>query len=215
MALKLREDKLSLIFKEIFLYYIKKIDCSVVNYRFNYTENISLDNFCKEILNNRKQYININWIFDFFNYQFTYWDFIKREKEKSGESLKIMLHWIIGSKALNRYLNRTNKDTYFYHSVFFPKYNIKKEDIINFLIDKGLIEDLQEIQILNNIEEEYKKINFGKIEGFYNCINYTTLFKFNSPICSKCIYKNNCKVLLKKTYPDLYQKRLSIKIKNG
>ena len=69
-----------------------------------------------------KEYISVDWLFDYFNYQFTYWSFYKTQKEKLGEQdVKICANWVLGKKALTRFLSKTQRDSYFYHSVFFSK----------------------------------------------------------------------------------------------
>lgn len=228
MTFSIDITKLAPILKGCFLFYSYKIGNFILDirgektYKFDYTENTSLYNFANSLKEKNPQYLNIEWLFDYFNAQFTYWSFIKEQKEKNGTFYQIKLHWVLGKKALNRYLTRTQKDIYFYHSKFYPTYDIKKEDLIEFLRVKGFIKEEEDVIIeedkiikinpLQDKEEKIKNRYFNKIEGFYLCINYTTLFKYNSSFCKECNYKNKCKKLLKKTYPKIYQKRLANKI---
>lgn len=228
MTLALNEDKFPLILKECFLFYSFKIDNCIYTqlgektYKFNYTENTSLYNFASFLKKTHIEYLNIDWLFEYFNYQFTYWDFIKNQKIKENPNYLINLHWIVGQKALKRYLSKTKKDTYFYNSVFFPKYEIRKQDLINYLnLKKFIIEKedtiLEEDKIvvinpLNEKEEFLKKKRYNTDEGFFICLNFTTLFKFNSNLCLGCIFKQKCKSVLKQKYPNLYQKRFINKI---
>ena len=228
--IKINQDKISYILKECFCFYSFKIgnvlfssDNKAYINKFNYTENTSLYNFSNFLKEKNNQYLTIDWLFDYFNFQFTYWSFIKESKNKNGDyNFLIMLHWVLGKKALKRYLNKTSKDTYFYHSNFYPKYNINKNDLIELLENKQYLvvekEDIIEedkiilINPLNYKEEENKKRKYNTIEGFFICQQYTTLFKFNSNLCKNCKFKINCKKILKNNYPILYQKRFANKI---
>lgn len=227
--LTLDADKLPKILKECFLLYSFNIgNCfyeknGEKRYRFNYTENTSLTNFSKLLIQKSPQYLNLNWIFDYFNYQFTYWDFIFQQKKDKGEDYLIQLHWILGQKALKRFLSRTDKDTYFYHSSFYPKYKINREDLFklfekyNFFVeteDKEGIEKKEQKLFLNDVEENIKKRKYNTLEGFYLCQEFSTLFKYNSPLCKKCNYKDICKKELKKNFPDLFSKRFAYNLKN-
>lgn len=226
MVVLLDINKIPSILKECFLLYSFKIHNYIISidgkikYNFNYTENSALYNFSKFLKDNKKYYLTIDWLFDYFNYQFSYWNFIKESKEKNGGFYAIQLHWVLGKKALKRFDEKTQKDIYFYHSSFFPKFKIKKEDLIKKLQEKELLEIEEEkeddkIIVFNNLnkrEEEIKQKRYNTIEGFQVCLNFTTLFKFNSPSCKNCFYKENCKKVLKKNYPKIFQKRVAQKL---
>lgn len=229
MTLILDTEKFHLILKECFLFYSFKIGNCTYNtlgekiYKLNYTESTSLYNFTKFLKDKHQEYLNIDWLFDYFNYQFTYWDFIRTSKLKDSKEYLINLHWVIGQKALKRYLTRTKKDTYYYNSVFYPKYIIKKQELIDFLNIKNFIEEKEDetvleedrviiINPLNKEEEALKLQKYNTNEGFFLCLSFTTLFKFNSDTCINCIFKNKCKSVLKQKYPVLYQKRFANKI---
>ena len=67
-------------------------------------------------------------------------EFYKRKvKKKNGGLYLITTSLGIGKKAFKRFNEKTQKDTYFYHSNFFPKFQIKKrkEDLIERLQQKG------------------------------------------------------------------------------
>lgn len=217
------------IIKELFKYYCYKTKCNLnivfeekndkYFYTFNYTENTSVYNFTKIIQKDYPQYFNVDWLFDYFNFQFTKWTGVLELKQQSKELLELKLHWIFGKKALTSFLNKTKQQMYFYHSKFFPIYQIKKEDIVSFLVKKNLIKESANTSIeddtiitfnpLNIEEENLKKLKYNKIEGFYICLEYTTLFKYSSNFCKECTFKLNCKKFLRKTYPKLHQKRLA------
>jgi len=221
MYRRINEEKLHLVLKECFLFYSKRITESSNNKRtfpLNYTETTSIYNFSKYLKDKHKEYISLDWIFDYFNYQFTYWDWWKVQKEKNGNDSTIMANWVLGQKALKRFLSKTQKDSYFYHSSFFSKYKIQKQEIINLIELKFLFLDIIEeeeekiLNPLNILEEETKKKYYNTIEGFSSCLNFTSLFKFTSPLCKECSWKIKCKIVLKQNYPKLYQKRLANKI---
>lgn len=227
MIVSLDINKVPSILKECFLFYSFKIGNylpSVNNekkYVFNYTENSSLYNFANFIKEKKEYFLTINWLFDYFNYQFCYWNFVKEEKEKNNKEIYlIQLHWILGKKALKRYDSRTSKDSYFYHSSFFPKFQIKKNDLIDFLEEKKCLiierkdEEDKEIKFntINKKEENIKAKKYNTLDGFNLCLNFTTLFKFESSYCKKCNWKDNCKKILKNTYPKIYQKRVAQKV---
>ena len=64
--------------------------------------------------------------------------------------------------------------------------------MIKTLEDKGLFLSEMEEEIisnpLNEIEEKIKSRRYNTIEGLYNCLESTSLFKFNSSICGDCIF---------------------------
>ena len=223
--IKLKEDKLPKILKECFIYYSYQINNirKGAKYKFNYTENTSLYNFVNILQKEFPQYKTIDWLFDYFNFQFNLWDFIKASNEaKTGKSYKIMLHWMLGKKGLNRFLKKDSKDEYFYHSSFLPKYNIRKKDLINHLdnldllvIENKISNSKDVVMVINPLidrEEREKKKYFNTTRGFYNCLQETTLFKFISPSCKKCKFKSSCRKVLRREYPTLYQKRFANKI---
>ena len=225
MVVVLNTDKIPSILKECFLFYSYKIHNYIISidgkvkYDFNYTENSALYNFANFLKENKKHYLTIDWLFDYFNYQFSYWNFIKESKEKDGGLYLIQLHWILGKKALKRFNEKTQKDSYFYHSNFFPKFQIKKEDLIEVLQNKNLLETEEEEEVdkiiifngLNKREEELKQKRYNTIEGLEICLNFTTLFRFDSPLCENCNYRMSCKKTLRKNFPKIFQKRVAQK----
>lgn len=207
MEIILPKENIKDILKECFIYYSNKIKNPIS--KFDYTEVTSLKNFSKYLIDNKEYFLNINWIFEYFNYQFCYWNYIKEEKEKkTKEVYKIKLHWILGQKALYRYNHKNRSSSYFYHTIFFPKFNIRREDLIEFLLEKKIISKIKKKSKLNIKEESIKKIKYNTIEGFSLCINFTTLFTFKSDLCNNCKFKLNCKKILKNNYPKIFQKRL-------
>lgn len=218
-------NKIPSILKECFLFYSYRIHNYIISidgkikYEFNYTENSALYSFSNFLKENKKHCLTIDWLFDYFNYQFSYWSFIKEKKEKTGETYLIQLHWVLGKKAFKRFESKSDKDTYFYHSNFFPKFKLKKEELIEALQNKGLLfieEDKEEDKLisfnsLNIKEENIKKQKYNTVEGLELCLNFTTLFKFNSPLCEECNYRMTCKRTLKKNYPKVFQRRVAQK----
>ena len=71
--------------------------------------------------------------------------------------------------------------------------------------DNGLITCgnavLNDLFLNLNVSEDLKNI----------CLNFTTLFRFDSELCQKCKYKTNCKKTLKVNYPKLHLKRIAQK----
>ena len=51
---------------------------------------------------------------------------------------------------------------------------------------------------------------YGTQEGFNLCLDFTTLYTPISFLCKNCLFKESCKDILKKTLPEIYEKRTQI-----
>ena len=115
MIATLNTDKIPSILKECFLFYSQKIHNYIISidgkmkYELNYTENSALCSFSNFLKENKKHYLTTDWLFNYFNYQFSYWNFVKESKEKSGGLYLIQLHWVLGKKALKRFDEKNTK----------------------------------------------------------------------------------------------------------
>jgi len=114
----------------------------------------------------------------YFTYQFQYWKQIKHRPV-----VYYPVHWILGKKALGRWLGLKYKPTQF------------------------LVNQKQQDQYVNLIEESYKKENYSIEDGFYNCLQTTTLFDPKSRYCNLCVNSAVCKKTLQNNFPSIYLKR--------
>lgn len=157
-----------------------------------------IGNFLVLLKKENKHTIGINYLFDYFTFQFDYWDGLELEIKESFSN-KVVLSYIIGPKAYKRYKLRDQYyDWQIQDSRIFKKYGIDKSEY------KKLF---QEIKKGEYDETPIKLLNYGTDKGFNNCLMFTTLYNHRNLICFKCIYKVECKKLLEVNYPKKYEER--------
>lgn len=161
-----------------------------------------IENFIK-LLEDRydKNSIGKTFLFNFIAFNYDYYSTLDY---KAGN--KIPLNWIIGKKALSRWVNRTEDDLY--HATKYATDN---------KIHLGLIKCSTERKS-NNVasiriaEENEKKRFHNKPLGMVNCLDSTTLYNHRSPLCISCKYRSDCKKVLKANFPKFYISRGYAKI---
>jgi hypothetical protein len=131
----------------------------------------------------------------FFDYQFNYW---YKKDAKYGQGTSIQLEWIIGKKAIKRWVEQDKK-----HLDWIIRKNLKKDHkIIKQKENKDYL-----VTELNYADEKEKKRAHNSIKGFWNCLINTTMYNHKSELCMVCKKSMECKQLLKKKYPQIYKKR--------
>jgi len=114
---------------------------------------------------------------------------------------KILFNMIFEEKPFFCFYSRDiNFDYIFYKSEILKKYKLKFNDVPDknaIKVNKGF--DYEEI-----LKEKFKK------EGLMllNCLEFTTLYKPDSQLCTECKDQKQCKIILNDNFPDLYKARI-------
>lgn len=169
-----------------------------MNYSFNHNDRDKkvIQNFLKTI---DVEY-SLNNIGKQFLFQYISFAFCQRydQKTRFGKGVVYVNH-VFGAKQFEAWKNRPEE--YMYHignfcDLFRIKFPVLIENKINY-------------DLLSLEEEEIKKMKLNSTEGLLNCIDLTTLYSPKSINCRLCKYRNDCKELLKSTYPSIYSLRFS------
>ena len=115
-------------------------------------------------------------------------------------SRNIRLSWIFGSAAIKRW-EACSIET----NVFITRSGLKTRHKIN--ITKRTSSMKEFANSLIEREEINKKEFLNTSRGFLWCIANTTLYFHKSLSCVVCSSKNECKSLLKRDYPKIYEIR--------
>ena len=168
---------------QIFEHYYSQI------YKKNYSLNLKdsqkhIDSFYK-IFDKKgfgREVIGINFLERFLLFQFEYWG----NKETAR---KPQLHWFVGKKAIDRFLEVDDWKLANYWAnlnVNVKPFRPPKED--------------------SDYSIEQRKKYHNTKRGLQYCLEHTDLYKKCVP-CLTCNYKNSCKTILKENYPLLYRRR--------
>lgn len=115
-------------------------------------------------------------------------------------SRSVRFNWIFGKSAIERW-NKFDIAT----NVHITRIGLKTNNNINTIKRKTSIPEL--VLSIRPVEEEFKEKYHNQNRGFVWCIANTTLYHHKSSLCVQCIYKTECKKLLKQEYPKIYLKR--------
>lgn len=141
--------------------------------------------------------LGTDFLFRYFAFQFQC-----REEQSTRFEGRVMLNWTIGPKALERW---KKKDPSYY---FFCTEGILKRYEIGL---KKVFPDTQEKKFyltgLTFSEEIEKRRFLNTNDGFANCIDNTTLYNKESPVCEKCQFATECKALLIQVLPHTAKAR--------
>lgn len=131
--------------------------------------------------------IGNNFLIRYFNFQFNRLDglvFKRFASEKEGG--KVQIYDVVGKKAFKYWLDRDIGFDFKIHNISFNK------------VDLNILSKAEEIE-----KNRFVNTNRGQL----NCIEKTSLFNHKSSICLLCMYKNDCKQLLKNNYINIFTKR--------
>lgn len=177
-----------------FLYFYEKI----YKYSPPYTENSK--KLCSTFLDILKQKyhsldrLGVEFLWSYFIFQFEYWE----KLEIKSYNKKINLSFIIGKKAIKRYLERDSD--YDWQLSLNETYNKK-----DFTTKVGL-EQFREKSTYDP-DEIYRAELLNTDKGLSNCLIYTSLYKAVSRNCQTCKYIKDCIELQKQIYPQIYKNR--------
>lgn len=123
------------------------------------------------------------------------------DKEAPADySRKIRFSWVFGEAAQSRWdsLSRGTKR----HIVHKNKDVVrrKKNTCNNTVLKQALV-------CVRAVEEVAKQRYYNTKRGLLWCVANTTLYNHASGLCLNCVYKEQCKITLKKEYPQLYASR--------
>lgn len=142
--------------------------------------------------------IGTKTLFGYFLFQYN----SRYEQDTRFGKGTVMLNWIIGKKAFDKWVNR-KETVMFYEHRFLDIYNASEEDFKSIYSP-----DIQENNIDLSYTEENDKQRFYNTErGLITCINTTTLYNHRSKWCLTCRSKTTCKKLLKSTLLQIYRER--------
>lgn len=152
--------------------------------------------------NYKLESIGDQFLVTYFIFQFAYWSELNIESYEK----KIMLTYIIGPKAFNRWKTR---DTEYDYTI--NLFQVKKARITR-------AEALKSIESRNKKREDklaYEDIERGRFKNtdrqFLHCIENTTLIHPRSIHCIVCKDKVDCKKLLEDRFPQIYHHRFKNK----
>jgi len=136
--------------------------------------------------------VGSDYMFKFFAFQFNYW----HDKNTRFGAGKIMLEWVIGKTAVQRWKDRHEKAVY--HSL--------RNMALMYGVNPAIDEDLSETNYLRISpgEEQEKNRQYSTDGGLLLCLLGTTLYNHRSKLCIGCKNKVNCRELLKANYPGIY-----------
>lgn len=142
------------------------------------------------------QSLGIDFLYQYLTFQFTYWN----ELTISAFDAKMKFAFIFGKKAFQRYLIRNEEYDWQLESnkvtALVTKSSLKTKLNIKDSFDRA-----------SNAETIYKVKFHNTEEGFANCILYTSLYDPKDNHCNSCIFKQDCKELLRMNYPHIYNER--------
>jgi hypothetical protein len=161
------------------------------NFLLRLTDNESkcLNSFLDFLNKKYKGRIDDNFIKNYTKYQFSYWNRLQT-RHKNGY---IPISWIYGKKAITRWEQDVDWLKFRQNSDFSisEKANVK----LSFLTQ------------IDTQEESHKQKYHNKNKGLAWCSYNTTLYNHKSTNCLTCIFKLQCKEMLKLNMPNVYKLR--------
>lgn len=110
--------------------------------------------------------------------------------------------WVFSSKSVKRYKSVGGAKG----AQYVIRYGLKKEMQVSLTheIKPHLKKPYTE---LRKVEEKFKQEFHNTKKGLSWCVSNTTLYHDISPLCSSCIYKEECKEILRQNYYKIYKFR--------
>lgn len=165
------------------------------------SDHLIICRFIKFLKQDYNQQADINFLVDFFKFQFSHYVGIKTSYGTNA----IMLHWIIGPKAIERWKQRDVRKKWI------VRVKLKNDVELKLLTTYKKINQKDEKQVfllIHKHEERDKAKHHNTNKGLNYCAFTTTLFNPKSTFCTSCIFKENCKILLSKNHPKLHKLRI-------
>lgn len=172
------------------------------NYIFKMTDSRAkmIENFViafKEL--NQTKLLQETALKKYMEYQFTFW---YKKDAKYGKGTSIQIEWIIGDKALERWINLNKKHiSYVIRKTLKTDVDLKPKPVKK---DSKWNSALLE---LSRIEEIDKAKFLNEEGGLEYCILTTNMYNHKSPNCMLCNFSTDCKKRLKVIYPKIFEVR--------
>lgn len=147
--------------------------------------------------------IGNNFLVTYFIFQFAYWS----ELEIDAYNKTIVVSYIVGPKAFQRWLDRDVEYDFTIDSTLIQKTNVTKGEALKLIEEEG--------EERNDDKWRHEEIERKRFEGtdrqLTNCIENTTLYHPKSLTCIMCKEKATCKALLEERFPQIYFHRFKKK----
>jgi hypothetical protein len=178
---------------EVYELFTSKIKKEKFKWEVSDVEQKHINSFIKKMKPKYGRSIGKTFLMNLAAFQYEYYSKLDHRFKKS----RIPFAWIFGKKAIERWKSRHDEDLFFAH---------KYADSIGISISSFNVLKVQEVEVerVKFHEEVEKRRFFNTYEGFNNCMEVTTLYNRKSPVCIRCSFKGECKLLLKKNYPNIY-----------
>lgn len=174
-------------FREVSLNYDYELDLS--------DRNLSLINSFTDSITKDNPTVGKHYLLDFFEFQFNYW----HDKDTQFGRGIVMLSWVLGKKAIDRYKNKSTE-----HYKFFISKNLKKRIGItsSSIIGKNKYDN--HLHNLSDMDEIERARFFNMKKGIVWCFNNTNMYHYKSKWCVKCKLKKDCIKITKENYPKKF-----------
>jgi hypothetical protein len=180
------------------------------DYKYSFKTTKTTESVCNSFLQLvDKKYslhcVGASFLWDYFLFQFQYWEDLTLTNKFSD---KIVLGWIVGKKAFQRWQERDKEfdwqiETY----SIIATYELDKKYLLQCnTCEKPKIENPKSVPYDSSkpLRRQFHNTN----KGFATCLEFTTLFDPKDISCIKCQFRTDCKELLKVNYPQLYKERI-------
>lgn len=151
------------------------------------------------------------FLWQYFVFQFDYWNKAQLDNKFSD---KVVIGWIIGKKAFERWVQRDKEfDWQISAGDFLTKYGFDINELVK-IYDLNI--DRKPVN--TNTYDSSKSIRkqfLNTERGFAICVQQTTLFDPKDLSCIKCNSRVECKELLRVNYPRIFNSRIVQGGKNG
>lgn len=178
---------------DTFIELLQQVTKRKVNYKCNDADTSCWDNF----MDTFSDRIGEEFIRKFAEYGIQSWFNSGCKRDYSRD---IRFNWVFGKTAISRW-KKYDIST----NVYITRIGLKKEHKINVLKRKSNLSKI--VSNVRPFEEKFKAEYHNTNRGFMWCVANTTLYFHKSSKCATCVFKNECKELLKQEYPKIYKKR--------
>lgn len=178
---------------DTFVELLEQVTKRKVPYKCNDSDIYSWNNF----INTFSDRIGEEFVRKFLEFGIQSWFNDGTEKDYSRQ---IRFSWIFGKAAIERW-RKNDVAT----NVYITRAGLKKKYDINVLKRTNEIQNI--VIKLRPVEEKFKSEYHNTKRGLLWCIANTTLYFHKSSKCVTCLFKQECKELLKQEYPKIYDKR--------
>lgn len=178
---------------DLFIELLEQVTKRKVNYRCNDADVSSWNKFTETYGDG----IGEEFLRKYIEYGVQSWFNSGSERDYSRA---VRFSWIVGSAAIKRW-NALNAET----RTFVVRSSLKTEHKINTLKHRSQLSEL--LTKVRPSEEKFKAEFHNTNRGLLWCVANTTLYFHRSSRCVTCLFKEQCKDILKREYPKIYKAR--------